>query len=120
MFKLIIFDVDNTLAKSKETIDEEVSELLFELLKKKKVAVISGGSIKQIQKELIFNMKIDSNFPNLHIFPTDGTAYYVWGVESGKWEMIYQQAIHDRDKIKILDAFSKIFKELNFDTKIVL
>ena len=117
MYKLIIFDLDNTLTKSKETIDEEMSELFFKLLKEKKVAVISGGSMAQMEKELIFLLKIDSNFSNLHIFPTDGTAYFAWSIKNGKWEMIYQEAMSGKDKIKIIDAFSKVLKEIDFYTK---
>ncbi len=39
---LIIFDLDDTLAPSKSSIDAEMNELLTKLLSKKLIAVISG------------------------------------------------------------------------------
>jgi FMN phosphatase YigB (HAD superfamily) len=44
MKKLIVFDLDGTLAESKSALDTEMSALLHELLGIAKVAVISGGN----------------------------------------------------------------------------
>ncbi len=115
MNDLIVFDLDNTLAISKTVIDEEMSDLFEKFLEVKKVAVISGGSFKQIEKELLFNLKLDTNFPNLHLFPTDGTAYYAWIKEEGRWQQIYQETLDPKDKIKIMDAFDQVLKEIHFD-----
>ncbi|MDO8430489.1 MAG: HAD family hydrolase, partial [Candidatus Taylorbacteria bacterium] len=85
MHELIVFDLDNTLARSKTVIDEEMAGLLYKLLKKKKVSVISGGSYAQFEKELLYALPFNTNFSNLHIFPTDGTAYYAWIRDEGRW-----------------------------------
>jgi len=50
---LIIFDLDGTLAESKQPMDSEMTELLARLLEKKKVAVISGGSFEQFKKQFL-------------------------------------------------------------------
>jgi phosphomannomutase len=47
MKKLIVFDLDGTLAASKASLDAEMSELLHRLLGILKVAVISGGGWPQ-------------------------------------------------------------------------
>jgi hydroxymethylpyrimidine pyrophosphatase-like HAD family hydrolase len=44
MKKLIVFDLDGTLAPSKSALDGEMSTLLHDLLGVVKVAVISGGA----------------------------------------------------------------------------
>ena len=44
MKKLIVFDLDGTLAESKASLDEEMATLLGGLLNIVKVAVISGGN----------------------------------------------------------------------------
>lgn len=44
MKKLIVFDLDGTLARSKSYLDGEMSALLSDLLSIVKVAVISGGA----------------------------------------------------------------------------
>ena len=43
MKRLIVFDLDGTLAESKSSLDSEMTELLHKLLDIVKVAVISGG-----------------------------------------------------------------------------
>lgn len=115
--KLIVFDLDNTLAVSKTVIDEEMSKLLLKLLEIKKVAVISGGSFKQLEKELLFHLSLETNLTNLHIFPTGGTSYYSWIRNEGKWALIYQEVLLEKDKIKIIDAISSVLKDINFDKK---
>ena len=47
MKKLIVFDLDGTLAESKSSVDSEMSALLYDLLAVVKVAVISGGDWPQ-------------------------------------------------------------------------
>lgn len=44
MKRLIVFDLDGTLAKSKSSLDAEMAALLDSLLGIVKVAVISGGN----------------------------------------------------------------------------
>ena len=44
MKKLIVFDLDGTLAESKSSLDVEMASLLTALLGVVKVAVISGGN----------------------------------------------------------------------------
>ena len=49
MKKLVIFDLDGTLAESKSAIDAEMSQLLDHLLGLVKLAVISGGDWQQFE-----------------------------------------------------------------------
>ena len=49
MKKLIVFDLDGTLAESKSSLDPEMSGLLHNLLAIVKVAVISGGGWPQLK-----------------------------------------------------------------------
>ncbi len=90
MKDLIVFDLDNTLVPSKTIMDDEMVGLFTELLTKKKVAVISGGSLKQFKKEFINSLPDTANLSNLLLFPTDGTAFYKWSDSMKDWEKIYQ------------------------------
>ena len=47
--KLVVFDLDGTLAESKSSLDAEMSALLSHLLGVVKVAVISGGNWTQFK-----------------------------------------------------------------------
>jgi len=44
MKRLIVFDLDGTLAQSKSPLDAEMAELITSLLRIVKVVVISGGA----------------------------------------------------------------------------
>ncbi len=59
MKKLIVFDLDGTLAESKSPLDTEMLSLLHELLRNVKVAVISGGDWVQFEKQLLSNLPND-------------------------------------------------------------
>lgn len=56
MKKLIVFDLDGTLAESKSSLDAEMAALLHELLGAAKVAVISGGDWPQFEEQLLSNL----------------------------------------------------------------
>lgn len=53
MKKLIVFDLDGTLAESKSPLDAEMAKLLGALLGVVKVAVISGGNWPQFENNCL-------------------------------------------------------------------
>ena len=59
MKKLIVFDLDGTLAESKSSLDAGMSKLLNTLLGIIKVAVISGGNWPQFEKQLLLKLTHD-------------------------------------------------------------
>lgn len=69
MKKLIVFDLDGTLAESKSPLDTEMSTLLGALLGIVKVAVVSGGNWPQFEKQLLSNLPHDAHLKNLSILP---------------------------------------------------
>lgn len=111
MKKLIVFDLDGTLAESKSSIDAEMLSLLKELLAITKVAVISGGDWPQFEKQLLAKLSSDVCLTNLSILPTCGTKYYKY--ISGAWEKLYSEDLSAEEKRKIIDAFNKVLTDLN-------
>src|SRR5271169_4050228 len=67
MKKLIVFDLDGTLAESKASLDAEMSKLLSALLRIVKVAVISGGDWPQFEKQVLSNLPHDEHLKNLSL-----------------------------------------------------
>ena len=61
MKKLIVFDLDGTLAQSKSALDAEMSALLHKLLDIVKVAVISGGDWLQFEKQVLSGLPHDES-----------------------------------------------------------
>src|SRR5665648_398755 len=76
MKRLIVFDLDGTLAESKSSLDPEMSKLLHKLLGTVRVAVISGGGWPQFEKQLLSNLPHDKCLENLSLLPTCGTKFY--------------------------------------------
>ena len=76
MKKLIVFDLDGTLAESKASLDAEMAKLLTALLGIVKVAVISGGDWPQFEKQVLANLPHDDRLKNLSLLPTCGTKFY--------------------------------------------
>ena len=95
MKKLIVFDLDGTLAESKSALDAEMATLLSALLGVVKVAVISGGNWPQFQKQLLSNLPHDQRLMSLFLLPTCGTKFYQY--EAG-WEQLYAEDFTDEKK----------------------
>lgn len=96
--KLIIFDLDGTLAESKATLDMEMAAILGQLLKVAKVAVISGGDWPQFEKQVLARLSEKKRLKNLSILPTCGTKYYKY--QKG-WKLLYSENFSLAEKTKI-------------------
>ena len=88
MKKLIVYDLDGTLAESKSSLDAEMAARLHDLLGVIKVAVISGGNWPQFEKQLLPNLPHDERLANLSILPTCGTKFFQY---SGDWKKLYEE-----------------------------
>ncbi|MCT1477642.1 HAD-IIB family hydrolase [Microbacterium sp. p3-SID336] len=74
---LVAFDLDDTLAPSKGTIDPRIAALLGDLLRTVDVAIISGGNEAQFRSQVIAQLA-DTDaaaLARLHLLPTCGTRY---------------------------------------------
>ena len=111
MKKLIIFDLDGTLAESKSSIDTEMSGLLRGLLTVAKVAVISGGDWPQFEKQVLSNLSKDKHLNNLFLLPTCGTKFFQY---NGDWKKIYSDDLTSDEKNKIITSLKKVVSEEDF------
>lgn len=111
MKKLIVFDLDGTLAESKSALDAEMSELLAGLLEVAKVAVISGGGWPQFEKQLVEKLPPGQRMENLLLLPTCGTKFFQY---SGEWKKLYSEDLSDAEKAKILDSMNRALEETGF------
>jgi phosphomannomutase len=112
--KLIVFDLDGTLAGSKSPLDSEMSGLLHDLLLIVKVAVISGGDWPQFEKQLLSNLPHDDRLANLSLLPTCGTKFYRY--DSAAWKKIYSEDLTAEERDKILSSLTKAIISADFKT----
>jgi phosphomannomutase len=111
MKKLVVFDLDGTLAESKSPLDAEMSILLHELLAIVKVAVISGGDWPQFEKQVLSLLPRDARLNDLSLLPTCGTKFFRY---TGTWKKIYSEDFTSGEKSKIVSALHKAVEEAGF------
>jgi len=111
MKKLIVFDLDGTLAESKSSLDAEMSRLLSDLLAIVKVAVISGGAWPQFEKQVLSHLPHDESLVNLSILPTCGTQFFRYARD---WEKIYSEDFTANEKEKIVSSLRKAVGEAGY------
>jgi HAD superfamily hydrolase (TIGR01484 family) len=104
MKKLIVFDLDGTLAESKAALDPEMAALLNKLLDAIKVAVISGGKWLQFEKQVLSHLGDDKHLKNLSILPTCGTQFYQY---RKRWKKLYSEDFTNAEKEKIISSLNK-------------
>jgi phosphomannomutase len=73
--KLVAFDLDNTLAPSRGPISDEMAGRLAALLSYIDVCIITGGSEKQVMKQVVDRLPVVADLSRLHLMPTCGTRY---------------------------------------------
>jgi HAD superfamily hydrolase (TIGR01484 family) len=111
MKKLVIFDLDGTLAESKSAIDPEMATLLTTLLGVARVAIISGGDIDQFQKQVVANLPQDDRLAKLSLLPTCGTRFLEY---KGGWQTLYAENLSPDQKKKIVAALEAAIASSGF------
>jgi phosphomannomutase len=104
MKKLIVFDLDGTLAESKASVDAEMAKLLDSLLTIVKVSIISGGAWKQFEKQVVAHLSHDERLKNLSLLPTCGTKFYQYASD---WKLLYSEDFSDAEKKKIINSLKQ-------------
>ncbi len=111
MKRLVVFDLDGTLALSKSSLDGEMVGLLAELLQVAQVSVISGGDWPQFQAQLLANLPADERLKKLSLLPTCGTKFFQY---KGQWEKLYSEDFSAEEKSKITTALKTAIAEAGF------
>ena len=114
MKKLVVYDLDGTLAESKSALDGEMARLLHDLLGVVKVAVISGGDWPQFEKQLLSNLPQDARLENLSLLPTCGTKFFEY---TGDWKKLYSEDFTADEKTKITSSLKKAVAEAKFEVE---
>jgi len=114
MKKLIVFDLDGTLAESKASVDAEMSRLLNDLLGIVKVAVISGGDWPQFEKQVLSHLAHNGSLVNLSILPTCGTKFFQYKRD---WQKLYSEDFTPEERDKIIAALKKAVAEAGFQVE---
>jgi HAD superfamily hydrolase (TIGR01484 family) len=111
MKKLIVFDLDGTLAESKSAIDDQMAGRLRDLLSVVAVAVISGGDWPQFEKQVLSHLQPGDRLDRLYLLPTCGTKFFRY---NGTWNKIYSDIFTNDQREKILHSLDKALELSGF------
>lgn len=103
MKQLVAFDLDGTLAESKQPLSDWMAESLAKLLSVAHVAVISGGDWPQFEKQVASRLPAGADLSRLWLMPTTGTKLYIHETEG--WHPVYAELFDAEQKKAIVEAF---------------
>ena len=109
MKKLIAFDLDGTLALSKQPLDDEMAGLLGGLLGVAMVAIISGGDWPQFEKQVVSRMPAGAKLENFLIQPTTGTKLYRH--DGSAWHAVYAELFTAEEGAHIREALTRAVEQ---------
>ncbi len=112
--KLVIFDLDGTLAVSKMPMTQEMGHMLTQLLLQTRVAIISGGRYLQFEKQVFPALPDTAQKERLFIFPTSGASYYQY--QNG-WNPVYAHRLSQEQITLIKHALQTAQKEAGIITE---
>ena len=109
--RAVIFDLDDTLAPSKSTMDPAMSAALARLLELTEVCIISGGRFEQFEAQALDGFSASAEALNrLHLMPTCGTRYY--RSVAGAWQLQYAEDLTRDEKSRTIAVLEGGAKEL--------
>ena len=113
MKQLVAFDLDGTLALSKQPLQPDMGEALADLLGVAHVAVISGGDWPQFDKQVASRLPARADRSRLWLMPTTGTKLYTFEEGAG-WSPVYAELFSEEERRNIVDAFAASLQATGF------
>jgi phosphomannomutase len=112
--RLIVFDLDGTLAKSKSSLDAEMAALFRTLLGVVKAAIISGGSWRQFETQVLSPLEHEGRLKDLALLPTCGTQFFAY---DGGWKQVYSEELTADERGKIVGALREATARSGFEAQ---
>lgn len=107
--KCLAFDLDGTLADSKQPISKKMAKELGRLMNDYTVAVITGGKQEQVQVQVANRLE---NEVGLEVFSCSGATYHIYDWNGP--QKIYEYDIKYDDVLEIQSQIEKVARELGF------
>ncbi len=112
--KIVVFDFDGTLAKSKSLILDSTADLVKDLLKKKIIFVIAGGSFDQLINKLLppflNDPEVISYLKNFTLLPTSGSQRYEYDEERKQWTLTDKEPMPFHVKSRAIQLLEEVIE----------
>lgn len=100
---------DNTLARSKKPMKDDMAECFSALTSLIDVAVITGGKYALLKSQVVERLTGQANRSHLHLMPTSGTRYYRWG--GSDWAPVFAHDLSADDRAKAYESLERNARE---------
>jgi len=101
-----MFDLDQTLAESKQPLAPDMAERITALLGQTKVAVISGGALAQFLKQVVNQLSQEANLSNLYLLPTSGAQLYEY--KDRTWKNVYAESLTETEAAHVISVLTEV------------
>ncbi len=106
---VIFFDLDKTLARSKQSLERDMAKVFAELSTQTRVAVTSGGRREQLVEQVIEQLPPAANLSNIYLLPTSGGAMYTY--EDGQLTCVYEENLTQEEADHIEEVIEQVLSE---------
>ncbi|OZG63844.1 haloacid dehalogenase [Bifidobacterium hapali] len=114
--RVIAFDLDNTLASSKQPMIPAMIDRFAALTHCLPVAVVTGGRYELVVSQILEVVHDRANLTQLHLMPTGGTRYYRWNKPehetTGSWTCVYTHDLSEVDRRSARTSLERRAREL--------
>jgi HAD superfamily hydrolase (TIGR01484 family) len=104
--RLAAFDIDGTLAQSKQKMEPPMASALADLAYKIPVAIISGGSIELLQSQIVEQLPRTTALSRIYLFPTAGAACFVY--RDRAWQPRYLELLSETECDHIIETIKTV------------
>jgi phosphomannomutase len=115
--KLLAFDLDGTLAESKQPLTLEMGVLLSQVLSRMPVAILSGAAFAQYKEQFFPAFPSNTHFKNLYIFPDNAAQCYVF--KDDVWQVQYDHKFTEVEKARIMSTLADALAETKINDSIL-
>lgn len=110
--RLVAFDLDDTLARSKCPIEPAMAQALLALLERHAVLIISGGNRAQFETQVLAYLPPGPLLDDLHLMPTCGTRYL--RRRAGAWHEVYAHDLDPQSRDAAFAALERAARDLGY------
>lgn len=107
--RVVLFDLDETLAESKQPMSSAMAELFTRLLARTKAAVTSGQKHELVSRHTNETLPEYANRSNLYLLPTCGASLHTF--EDGVWNAVYEELLSKEEAAIIKAAIEEAIRE---------
>ncbi|MCI1219848.1 MAG: HAD-IIB family hydrolase [Bifidobacterium sp.] len=106
---LVAFDLDNTLARSKQPMKANMAHCISQLTRLMPLAIITGGRFELVQSQVLDELDNTACRENMHLMPTSGTRYYRW--DGAQWHCEYAHDLDPEERRAVIASFERHARE---------